>query len=1048
MRKLSGFSLILACFLSFCLVLASCPEPSGNNGGNSNNSGTQATEGLSFTLLPDGNAYSVSRGWAAADEVIIPASYGGKPVTQIEENGFYNYQGSLVTITIPNSVTSIGFGTFRDCSSLTSITIHDGVTDIDYNTFYGCSSLTSVTIPDGVKSIGNFAFSNCSSLTSITIPDSVTSISSNAFSNCSSLTSITIPDGVTNIDTEVFYGCSSLTSVTINNVTIIGDSAFKGCSSLTSITIPDSVTSIGREAFSNCSSLTSVTFAPGSAIITDFNFDSAFPGNGFTLRSAYLAGGAGTYTRANDGNTWTKQYPYPVVTDFKIIGTGTFAYDGNSKTVTVTANPGTNIGAITVKYNGSTTAPTAVGTYAVTFDVASVAGYWSAVNDMSAGTLTITPSGITFTVDSIAAQTYTGSAKTPVVTVRDGTTALTLTTDYTVSYTNNTNAGTATVTVTGAGNYAGSTGSQTFTINPKVMTFTVDSIVAQTYNGSAKTPAVTVRDGSTALTLTTDYTVSYTNNTNAGTATATIAGAGNYAGSTGSKTFTITPKVMIFTVDSIAAQTYTGSAKTPVVTVRDGPTALTLTTDYTVSYTNNTYAGTATATITGAGNYAGSTGSQTFTINKANGATVSAPTEASKTMTSITLNAVTASTGQTVEYSRSNAGSNTSNGIWQDSPTFNELTNGTTYYFFARAKEDDNHNIGATSSGRAIVAVNQYTVTFDANGATSGTAPPDTRTTNAASSIALPGQGTLVRTGYSFGGWNTEADGTGTNYSAFLTYNLDSNITLYVRWISLSPEMVYVPGGSFQMGSNDADDREARPPHMVTLTGFYMSKYEVTQAQYQLVMGTNPSYFNFEDDGGSKPVEMLSWYSALVYCNKLSIKEGLTPAYSINGSTDPASWGSVPINSDSTWNAVVVVSGSTGYRLPTEAQWEYAAKGGNGSPGNYTYAGSNNIGEVAWYSYNSVHYRTSNVGTKTPNRLGLYDMSGNVSEWCWDWFGTYPSTAQTDPVGASSGGTGNLRVIRGGDWSDAPEHLRSAYRSGGQPQYNDYPDIGFRIVRP
>jgi hypothetical protein len=234
---------------------------------------------------------------------------------------------------------------------------------------------------------------------------------------------------------------------------------------------------------------------------------------------------------------------------------------------------------------------------------------------LSTHNLTVNAKAITFTVDSIPAQTYNRSAHTPAVTVRDGTATLALTTDYTAAYTNNTNAGTATVTITGTGNYAGSTGSATFIINPKVITFTVDPIPTQTYTGSARIPTVTVKDGTVTLALTTDYTAAYTNNINAGTATVTITGAGNYAGSTGSATFIISAHVITFTIDPIPAQTYTGSAITPTVTVKTGATTLTLTTDYTAAYTHNTNAGTATVTIAGAGNYAGSTGSANFTIN-------------------------------------------------------------------------------------------------------------------------------------------------------------------------------------------------------------------------------------------------------------------------------------------------------------------------------------------------------------------------------------------------------------------------------------------------
>jgi formylglycine-generating enzyme required for sulfatase activity len=266
-----------------------------------------------------------------------------------------------------------------------------------------------------------------------------------------------------------------------------------------------------------------------------------------------------------------------------------------------------------------------------------------------------------------------------------------------------------------------------------------------------------------------------------------------------------------------------------------------------------------------------------------------------------------------------------------------------------------------------------------------------------------------------------------------------------------SYEMVYVPGGSFQMGTASGGDNDERPVHTVTLTGFYIGRTEVTQAQWYAVMGTTIQQLQTAADGGSTnlgrgdnyPVYYVSWYDALVFCNKLSMMEGLTPAYRISGSTDPASWGSVPTSSNSTWDAVTIDSGSTGYRLPTEAQWEYAAKGGNGSPGNYTYSGSNTVGDVAWYDGNSGS-SSHVVGTKAPNGLGIYNMSGNVWEWCWDRYGDYSSSAQMDPTGASSG---SFRMARGGYWGPSSESVRSADRYGLNPN-SRYAGIGFRLARP
>jgi len=177
------------------------------------------------------------------------------------------------SITIPDSVTTIGSSAFSGCTSLTSVTIPDSVTEIGYYAFYGCTSLTSVTIPDSVTTIGWYAFYGCTSLTSVTIPDSVTTIGEGVFRECTSLTSVTIPDSVTTIGSSAFYGCTSLTSVTIpDSVTTIEDYAFSGCTSLESVTIPDSVTTIEWRAFSGCTSLTSVNIPDSVTSIGDFAF--------------------------------------------------------------------------------------------------------------------------------------------------------------------------------------------------------------------------------------------------------------------------------------------------------------------------------------------------------------------------------------------------------------------------------------------------------------------------------------------------------------------------------------------------------------------------------------------------------------------------------------------------------------------------------------------------------------------------------------------------------------------------------------------------------
>lgn len=227
---------------------------------------------------------------------------------------------------------------------------------------------------------------------------------------------------------------------------------------------------------------------------------------------------------------------------------------------------------------------------------------------------------------------------------------------------------------------------------------------------------------------------------------------------------------------------------------------------------------------------------------------------------------------------------------------------------------------------------------------------------------------------------------------------------------------VRVDGGRFMMGGNSYSDE--KPIHQVTLSTFYMGKYQVTQRQWREVMDTNPSRFKWDD----LPVEGVCWYDAISYCNALSKKEGYEGCYRING------------------ESANYLPSATGYRLPTEAEWEYAARGGNRKD-SYLYSGSNILEEVAWYDKNSGN-KTHSVGQKKQNSLGLYDMSGNVWEWCWDWKDAYPSSALVNPLGSTAG---SFRVIRGGSWGHSASINTVSYRSRFAAR-NTNNFLGFRLV--
>ena len=229
-----------------------------------------------------------------------------------------------------------------------------------------------------------------------------------------------------------------------------------------------------------------------------------------------------------------------------------------------------------------------------------------------------------------------------------------------------------------------------------------------------------------------------------------------------------------------------------------------------------------------------------------------------------------------------------------------------------------------------------------------------------------------------------------------------SNGTLTVNGIKYS--MVWVEGGTFRMGAtseqgSDAESDE-KPVHSVTLSGYYIGKTEVTQALWKVVMGSNPSSCK----GDNLPVEQVSWNDCQKFIRKLN---------SLTGQN---------------------------FRLPTEAEWEFACRGGNNSRG-YKYSGSNYIDNVAWYDGNSGD-KTHPVGTKAPNELGIYDMTGNVWEWCADWYGDYSSGAQTNPKGPYDG---SCRVNRGGGWGSLARLCRSSNRCYSYPTYRDG-SLGLRLA--
>lgn len=255
-----------------------------------------------------------------------------------------------------------------------------------------------------------------------------------------------------------------------------------------------------------------------------------------------------------------------------------------------------------------------------------------------------------------------------------------------------------------------------------------------------------------------------------------------------------------------------------------------------------------------------------------------------------------------------------------------------------------------------------------------------------------------------------------------------------------APEgFVLITGGSFQMGSPDTEAwrSDDETLHEVAVSDFYISPFEVTQQEYEAVMGENPSHFT----GEGLPVESISWLDAVAYCNARSEQEGRTPVYTIDGAS--VSWD----------------RSADGYRLPTEAEWEYACRAGTGTPfnaqtsisaeeanywGDYPYMIEDNYFDQGNLETKPGVYRqtTVEVDSFSPNPWGLYNMHGNVGEWVWDYYGEYGAGPQADPTGPDSG---TRRVYRGGGWNDFAKNLRSAYRAA-LPQENSNYNLGLRLV--
>ena len=579
---------------------------------------------------------------------------------------------NAISVTLPSSLEYIGEKTFYCFMKLETVTIPDN-SKLKYvytSAFEKCTLLKSINLPKGLESIYSRAFISCSNLTNLTLPSTLTRIDETAFSAGPRFKNneLTVPKGVTTITSRSFDNIKDLKTINVENgVTTIEKYAFADNDSLTRVNLPSSITSVANTA---CKYYNEEKYSTCDIYIDKYKGSIPCYSNWGTTGTIYWK--ARDFKNTTDNavvisniadQTYTGSLIAPNITvscndvelvkntDYTVsysnnknVGTATISITGiGDYTGTITKNfnivardiSDTTIGSIPNQtYTGNSISALPVITYngaTLTKGTDYTLTYSNNVN-VGTGTVTITGKGNfkgttskTFSISAramsdtsvanVSSQTYTGNGISPLPTITYNNKTLKKDTDYTLSYSNNINAGTATITITGKGNFTGTT-SKTFSISARAMSDTsVANISSQTYTGNVISPLPTITYNNKTLKKDTDYTLSYSNNINAGTATITITGKGNFTGTT-SKTFSISARAMSDTsVVNVGSQTYTGNSILPLPTITYNNKTLKKDTDYTLSYSDNINAGTATITITGKGNFTGMT-STTFIITQ------------------------------------------------------------------------------------------------------------------------------------------------------------------------------------------------------------------------------------------------------------------------------------------------------------------------------------------------------------------------------------------------------------------------------------------------
>ena len=1000
---------------------------------------------------------------------------------------------SLTSITIPESVTTIGSSAFSDCSGLASITIPESVTTIGSSAFSRCSSLTSITIPESVTTISDGAFSGCTGLTAITIPQSVTTIGSSTFSGCTGLTAITIPESVTTIGSLAFSDCTGLTAITIpESVTTIGSSAFSFCTGLTAITIPESITAIGSSTFSGCTGLTSITIPERVTIIDSntFSYCSGLTAITIPENVTTISDNAFSYCSGLTAIT----IPESITT----IGYLAFSYCDRLKNVTCLATTPPSISSSTFDSYDNLYVPMdaidtyknadgwklfkhIIGIYIFKFEVDNI--YYGKTSDYKVAVVcsdnpyqgvvnipeTVTYEGIIYNVVGISSGAFADatlqSLILPVTTasVEDGAFDGCHINSLVITGEGNWTAGAISGIIDNLYVMSSVTGIEGLQVNPttiysySTVPSTCNDNTFTGYDGELHVPA-----SSLASYFTAPYWSNFINIV--GDAVEPI-GISLYkdsievlVGNQLNLNATVspsnaTPKNLIWTTSDGQIATVTNGVITGIkagecdikaflldksatchVTVTEiAPTDVTLSQEFAKLEIGSQLTLTATVAPDNATDKQvtwASTNSAVATVDSLGHVTAVGQGECFISATCrdkqalchvivvdhfiyITLDEhdVRLLPNHMMTLTPTVTPANTSLVVTSSNPSVAAARMANGKIQLVGIKEGSTLITVNSTDGYAEVdscLVRVYTLRGDVN------SDGFVNITDVTSLINRLLNGPAPTISEENADANNDGSVTIADVTALISSLLsgeplppkedstESSETFTVNGVTFT--MVAVEGGTFTMGAtpeqgDDALDAE-KPAHQVTLSSYAIGQTEVTQALWVAVMGTNPSRFSGRPNN---PVEGVTWNDCQAFITQLNALTGKS------------------------------------FRLPTEAEWEYAARGGNKSQG-YKYAGSNDINEVAWYTDNSTS--TQPVATKKANELGLYDMSGNVWEWCQDYYGDYSSEAQTNPTGPEGGSD---RVRRGVGWNGSAVSARVSHRSSRAPTYK-YNSLGLRLA--